>query len=131
MVGDNQSRAQFAIPAVQNVEQRSPLGFVSELDANFVNYEQIDTSILAHDGTFGVRGEHAVAELAGREGELRPDDKPKANANGIEEWVTDKGYHSGAVVKWVKSYEVHSYTPEKQQQGQRKLAGQDGRTGGN
>jgi hypothetical protein len=40
----------------------------------------------------------AVAELIGREAELRPDDKPKVNVDGIEELVTDKGYHSGAVV---------------------------------
>ncbi|MGZ5719411.1 MAG: hypothetical protein ACXWI9_16185, partial [Burkholderiales bacterium] len=35
------------------------------------------------------------------------------NLNGIEELVTDKGYHSGAVVQRVKSYEVRSYIPEK------------------
>ena len=45
------------------------------------------------------------------------------NVNGIEELVTDKGYHSGAVVKRVKSYEVRSYIPEKQQKGQRNWAG--------
>jgi len=33
--------------------------------------------------------------------------------------VTDKGYHSGAVVKRVKSYEVRSYIPEKKQKGRR------------
>ena len=65
----------------------------------------------------------AVAEQVGREAELRPDDKPKVNVSGIEELVTDKGYHSGAVVKRVKSYEVRSYIPEKQQKGQRKWAG--------
>jgi transposase len=65
----------------------------------------------------------AVAELAGREANLRPDDKPKVNVNGIEELVTDKGYHSGAVVKRVKSYEVRSYIPEKLQKGQRNWEG--------
>src|ERR1019366_1603355 len=65
----------------------------------------------------------AVAEQVGREAELRPGDKPKVNASGIEELVTDKGYHSGAVVKRVKSYEVRSYIPEKQQKGQRNWAG--------
>ena len=65
----------------------------------------------------------AVAEQMGREAELRPGDKPKVNVNGIEELVTDKGYHSGAVVKRVKSYEVRSYIPEKQQKGQRNWAG--------
>src|SRR5271157_3814098 len=52
----------------------------------------------------------AVAELVGREAELRPGDEPK---------VKVKGYHSGAVVQRVKSYEVRSYIPEKQQKGQR------------
>jgi transposase len=65
----------------------------------------------------------AVAELIGREAELRPDDKPKVNVNGIEELVTDKGYHSGVVVERVKSYEVRSYIPEKQQKGRRHWAG--------
>ena len=65
----------------------------------------------------------AVAEQIGREAELRPGDQPKVNVNGIEELVTDKGYHSGAVVKRVNSYEVRSYIPEKQQKGQRNWAG--------
>ena len=45
------------------------------------------------------------------------------NVNGIEELVTDKGYHSGAVVQRVKHYEVRSYIPEKQQQGRRNWQG--------
>ena len=61
----------------------------------------------------------AVAELVGREAELQPDAKPKVNVKGIEEMVTDKGYHSGAVLERVKNYEVRSYIPEKQQKGQR------------
>jgi hypothetical protein len=65
----------------------------------------------------------AVAELIGREAELRPDDQPKVNVNGIEELVTDKGYHSGAVVERVKSYEGRSYIPEKQQKGRRHWQG--------
>src|SRR3974377_2356642 len=65
----------------------------------------------------------AVAELAGREAELRPDDKPKVNVNGIEELVTDKGYHSGAVLQRVQSYEVCSYIPEKQPKGRRNWQG--------
>jgi transposase len=65
----------------------------------------------------------AVAELVGREAELRPDDKPKVNVKGMEELVTDKGYHSGRVVERVKSYEVRSYIPEKQQKGQRNWQG--------
>jgi hypothetical protein len=59
----------------------------------------------------------AVAELVEREAELRPDDKPTVNVNGIEELVTDKGYHSGTVVQQLKSYEVRSYIPEKEQKG--------------
>jgi len=65
----------------------------------------------------------AVAEQIGREAELRPDQQPKVNVNGIEELVTDKGYHSGAVVERVKSYEVRSYIPEKQQKGRRNWQG--------
>jgi transposase len=65
----------------------------------------------------------AVAELVGREAELRPKDKPKVNVSGIEELVTDKGYHSGAVVERVKGYEVRSYLPEKQQKGRRHWQG--------
>jgi len=64
-----------------------------------------------------------VAELASREAELRPDHEPKVNVNGIEELVTDKGYHSGAVIQRVKSYEVSSYIPEKQQKGRRNWQG--------
>ena len=65
----------------------------------------------------------AVSELAGREAELHPNDVPKVNLNGVEELVADKGYHSGAVVKRVKNYEVRSYIPEKQQKGQRDWQG--------
>src|SRR6266700_2990710 len=65
----------------------------------------------------------AVAEQVGREAELRPDQAPKVNVAGIEETVTDKGYHSGAVVKRMKAYEVRSYIPEKQQKGQRNWTG--------
>src|SRR5271169_531892 len=65
----------------------------------------------------------ALAELAGREAELRPDHEPKVNVNGIEELVTDKGYHSGAVLQRVKSYKVCSYIPEKQQKGRRNWQG--------
>ena len=38
----------------------------------------------------------------GREAERRPDAKPKVNDRGIEELVTGKGYHSGALVGRVK-----------------------------
>jgi transposase len=65
----------------------------------------------------------AVAELIGREAELRPEDKPKVNIDGIEELVTDKGYHSSAVVERVKAYEVRSYIPEKKQKVRRNWQG--------
>jgi transposase len=65
----------------------------------------------------------AVAELVGREAELRPEEEPKVNVEGIKELVTDKGYHSAATVERVKSYEVRSYIPEKQQKGRRKWDG--------
>ena len=64
-----------------------------------------------------------LAELAGREAELRPDHEPKVNLNGIEELVTDKGYHSGAVIQRVKSYQVSSYIPEKKPKGRRNWQG--------
>src|SRR5664280_2686201 len=65
----------------------------------------------------------AVAELVRREAESQPDDKPRVNVDGIEELVADKGYHSGAVVQRVKSYDVRSYIPEKRQKGQRHWEG--------
>ena len=65
----------------------------------------------------------AVADLVEREAELRPEEKPKVNIEGIEEVVTDKGYHSGAVLKRMESYEVKTYIPEKQQSGNRHWEG--------
>jgi transposase len=82
--------------------------------------DQGDTTTL--DETLSEAG-IAVAELVGREAELRPDDEPKVNVQGIEELIADKGYHSGAVVERVKSYEVRSYIPEKQQRGRRNWRG--------
>jgi len=82
--------------------------------------DQGDTTTL--DETLSEAG-MAVAELVGREAEQRPDDKPKVNVDGIEEVVADKGYHSGAVVQRVKSYQVRSYIPEKKQKGRRRWQG--------
>jgi transposase len=82
--------------------------------------DQGDTTTL--DNTLCEAG-MAVAEQIGREAQLRPGDAPKVNVNGIEELVTDKGYHSGAVVERVKSYQVRSYLPEKQQKGRRNWQG--------
>jgi transposase len=78
--------------------------------------DQGDTTTL--DETLCEAGEQ-VAEQIRREAELRPQEKPKVHLQGIEELVTDKGYHSGAVVKRVKSYAVRSYIPEKKQKGRR------------
>ncbi len=64
-----------------------------------------------------------VAELAGREAELRPNDPPKVNVNLMEELVADKGYHSGAVMTQVKKHKVRSYIPEKKQKGRRHWQG--------
>src|SRR5271169_2696172 len=75
-----------------------------------------DTTTL--DQTLCEAGE-AIAELVQREVKLRPDDAPKVNLKGIEELVTDKGYHSGAVVQRVTTYQVRSYIPEKQRRGRR------------
>ncbi len=52
-----------------------------------------------------------------------PTKRPRVNVAGIEETVTDKGYHSGAVVKRMKAYGVRSYIPEKKQKGRRNWAG--------
>jgi transposase len=79
-----------------------------------------DTSTL--DETLSEAG-LAVAELAGHEAELRPEDRPQVNLKGIEELVADKGYHSGAALKRVKSYGVRSYIPEKKQKGKRHWEG--------
>src|SRR5229473_126260 len=65
----------------------------------------------------------AVAEQVGREAELRPHEAPRVNVAGIEETVTDKGYHSGAVVKRMKAYGMRTYIPEKKQKGRRNWEG--------
>src|ERR1700691_2097224 len=83
--------------------------------------DQGDTSTL--DETLCEAGEQ-VAEQIRREAESRPQDKAKVHVQGIEELVTDKGYHSSAVVERMKSYKVRSYIPEKKQKGRREWQGQ-------
>src|SRR6202158_1818215 len=61
-----------------------------------------------------------VAELIGTE---EPDQKPQVHLQGIEEVVTDKGYHSGAVLVEMKGAEVRTYISEKKQKGQRHWEG--------
>ena len=43
-----------------------------------------------------------------------PEEKPQVNVQGIEEVVSDKGYHSGATVLAVRQTELRSYIPEPQ-----------------
>jgi transposase len=83
--------------------------------------DQGDTTTL--DETLCEAGEQ-VAEQIRREVESRPQDKAKVNLQGIEELVTDKGYHSSAVVQRMKSYKVRSYIPEKKPKGRRDWQGQ-------
>src|SRR5664279_2101956 len=82
--------------------------------------DQGDTTTL--DQTWCEAG-MAVAEQIGREAAQRPGDEHQVNGAGSEELVTDKGYHSGAVVQRVKSDQVRSYIPEKKPQGLRNWAG--------
>src|ERR1700686_1756719 len=79
-----------------------------------------DTTTL--DETLCEAGEQ-VAEQIRREAESRPQDKPKVHLQGIEELVTDKGYHSSAVVQRMKSYQVRTYIPEKKPKGRRAWQG--------
>jgi transposase len=65
----------------------------------------------------------AGENVAGLIGTEAPDQKPKVHWKGIEEIVTDKGYHSGAVLVKMKSAEVRTYMPEKKQAGQRHWEG--------
>src|SRR5450432_1176762 len=68
----------------------------------------------------------AVAEQVGREAELRPDEEPQVNVHGIEETVTDKGYHSGAVVQRMKSLRRARLHSGEKTQGPAELGGQSG-----
>src|SRR6266404_2610998 len=66
-----------------------------------------------------------IAEQMGREAERHPEGESQVNLKGIEELVTDKGYHSAAVVTTVESYKVRSYIPEKKQKGRRNWEGKE------
>lgn len=65
----------------------------------------------------------AVAELVAREVEFHPETEPRVHIHGIEELVTDKGYHSGAVVERIKENKVRTYIPERRQVGRRNWQG--------
>jgi transposase len=82
--------------------------------------DQGDTTTV--DETLCQAGEQ-IAEQIGREAESRPDEKPKVKLGGIEEVVADKGYHSGAVVERIKSYDVRSYISEPKPNGRRQWKG--------
>jgi transposase len=82
--------------------------------------DQGDTSTL--DETL-IEAGMAISGLVQREVRLHPGQKPKVNLQGLEELVADKGYHSGAVLKRVKSYQVRSYIAQKQQRGKRNWQG--------
>ena len=114
----------FLAAAVFHLWKQNKKSFASTIPKhNFPFTPRGDTTTL--DETLCEAGEQ-VAEQIGREAESHPNQEPKVNLGGIEELVTDKGYHSGAVVKRVKSYEVRSYIPEKKQKGRRHWQGQRG-----
>lgn len=81
--------------------------------------DQGDTTTVIE--TLGQAGENG-AELIGTE---EANQKPQMHLPGIEEVVTDKGYHSGAMLVLLKSAEVRTYIPEKKQKGQRDWDGKD------
>jgi transposase len=65
-----------------------------------------------------------VAELMVTEAEKAPEEKPQVPLQDVVEVVTDKGYHSSAVLEEMKDAEVRTYIPEKKQSGQRDWDGQ-------
>jgi transposase len=79
--------------------------------------DQGDTTTVVE--TLAQAGENAT-ELMGTEA---TNQKPQMHLQGIEEVVTDKGYHSGRVLAEMKSVEVRTYIPEKKQPGQRHWEG--------
>jgi len=56
-----------------------------------------------------------VAELLVTETEKAPEEKRQVYFQGVKEVVTDKGYHSSAVLVDIKDMEVRTYIPEKKQ----------------
>jgi transposase len=79
--------------------------------------DQGDTTTVVE--TLAQAGENA-AELIGTEA---TNQKPKMHLQGVEEVVTDKGYHSGRMLTEMKRAEVRTYIPEKKQPGQRHWEG--------
>jgi len=79
--------------------------------------DQGDTTTVIE--TLAQAGESA-AELMGTEA---TNQKPQMHLQGVEEVVTDKGYHSGRVLAEMKCAEVRTYIPEKKQPGRRHWEG--------
>jgi transposase len=71
--------------------------------------DQGDTTTIHQ--TLAEAGE-AVGELIEHEAEALPGREPKVNVGGIQEVVTDKGYHSGAVMQDLHAAGCRSYIPE-------------------
>jgi transposase len=69
-----------------------------------------------------------VAELLVTETEKAPEEKRQVYFQGVKEVVTDKGYHSSAVLVDIKDMEVRTYIPEKKQTLQRDWDGQKNQT---
>src|SRR5882757_5900496 len=69
-----------------------------------------------------------VAELLVTETEKAPEEKRQVYFQGVKEVVTDKGYHSSAVLVDIKDMEVRTYIPEKKQTRQRDWDGQKNQT---
>jgi transposase len=69
--------------------------------------------------TLPVAGEAVAAEIATRSAR----GQYTVNQNGVEEMVTDKGYHSGAVLSKIAEWSVRSYVSEPQR-GRRQWTGQ-------
>jgi transposase len=79
--------------------------------------DQGDTTTVVE--TLAQAGENAAALLETE----AANGKPQMHLPGIEEVVTDKGYHSGEVLVKMQGAEVRTYIPEKKQKGQRHWEG--------
>jgi transposase len=79
--------------------------------------DQGDTTTIVE--TLAEAGEN-VADLIAREA---AEPEPIVNLAGIEEVVTDKGYHSGPALLAMKAAGVRTYIPEKKQPGKRHWIG--------
>lgn len=83
--------------------------------------DQGDTTTMKE--TLADAGE-TVARLVEREAIKNPEKKPKVNVHGVQEVVTDKGYHSGPAVLVLEQVPARTYIPEPKR-GRRKWAGKE------